>query len=190
MHLVFIYGAPACGKLTIAKLVAKRTGFALFHNHLIVDALLAVFPFASPEFVALRERFWLETVQAAALSGRSLVFTFCPEPTVTDDFPKQLAALVEQVGGRTSFARLEVSEEEQERRLVLPSRTGGKLKRVEVLRSWRDDFANALAGMPPADLALDTTMMSPDAAATEIVDLITSSSVLDRTKGPPGSMPR
>lgn len=171
MHLLFIYGPPACGKLTVATEVARRTGYALFHNHLIVDALLAVFRFGSPEFVMLRERFWIETIEAAARSGRSLVFTFCPEPTVDAGFPKGLEALVQQAGGTVSFIRLEVSEEEQERRLVAPSRIGGKLRRVEVLRSFRKDFELALLAMPDPVLSIDTTVTSAEAAASQIVRL-------------------
>ena len=56
MILVFLYGPVASGKLTIARELAARTGFALFHNHLVVDAVMAVFPFGSESFVRLRER--------------------------------------------------------------------------------------------------------------------------------------
>ena len=171
MHLLFIYGAPACGKLTVGKEVARRSGYALFHNHLVVDALLAVFPFGSPEFVTLREKFWMETIQAAARSGRSLVFTFCPEPTVDADFPERLKALVQQAGGTVSFIRLEVSEEEQERRLIAPSRTGGKLRRIDLLRSLRKDFELALMAMPEPALSIDTTVTTAEAAASQIVQL-------------------
>jgi hypothetical protein len=171
MHLLFIYGAPASGKLTIARQVAQRSGYALFHNHLIVDALLAVFRFASPEFVALRERFWIETIEAAARTGRSLVFTFCPEPTVDPAFPRRVDTLVQLAGGTVTFIRLDVSEAEQERRLVVPSRTGGKLKRIEVLRAWRTDFQAALAAMPAPALSIDTTVTTAEAAADQIVQL-------------------
>lgn len=172
MHLLFIYSPPASGKLTIATKVAKQSAYALFHNHLIVDVLLAVFPFASPEFVSLRERFWMDTIQEAALSGRSLAFTFCPKPKVSADFPAQVTALIRSLGGVTSFVRLDVSEEEQERRLVSPLRSGGKLKRMEILRSWKEEFKKSLAAMPDPDFILDTTALSPDAAAREIVRLI------------------
>jgi hypothetical protein len=43
MRLVFIYGIPATGKLTVAQELAKRTGYSLFHNHLVVDLLLSLF---------------------------------------------------------------------------------------------------------------------------------------------------
>lgn len=171
MHMLFIYGAPASGKLTIGREVARRSGYALFHNHLIMDALLAVFRFGSPEFVRLREQFWTDTIQAAARSGRSLVFTFCPEPTVDAGLPERLEALVQQAGGTVSFIRLTVSEEEQERRLVSPSRIGGKLRRVEVLRSWRQDFESALLAMPDPALSIDTTDTTAEAAASLIVQL-------------------
>jgi len=42
MKLVFIYGPPASGKLTVARELATLTGYRLFHNHLIVDAVAAV----------------------------------------------------------------------------------------------------------------------------------------------------
>ena len=171
MHVLFIYGPPASGKLTIGREVARQSGYALFHNHLIVDALLAVFRFGSPEFVMLREKFWIETIEAAARIGRSLVFTFCPEPTVAADFPERLEALVRDAGGTVSFIRLEVSEEEQERRLVATNRTGGKLRRVEVLRCWQDGFKSAMAAMPAPVLSIDTTVTTAEAAAGQVVQL-------------------
>lgn len=172
MHLLFIYGPPASGKLTIASQVARQSGYALFHNHLIVDALLAVFPFGSPEFVALREKFWIETIGEAARSGRSLVFTFCPEPTVDAGFSRRVEALVQQAGGTVFFVRLEVSEEEQERRLVAPSRTGGKLRRIQILRSWQNEFRAALAAMPVPAISIDTNVTAVEAASDQILQLV------------------
>jgi hypothetical protein len=59
-------GTRLRGKLTVAKDLAARTGMALFHNHLIVDAVGSVFRFGSDEFVRLRETFWLEVIRTAA----------------------------------------------------------------------------------------------------------------------------
>jgi cytidylate kinase len=39
MKLLFLYGPAASGKLTIARELTTLTGFALFHNHLVVDAV-------------------------------------------------------------------------------------------------------------------------------------------------------
>ena len=100
MRLVFIHGPAASGKLTVARELAALTGLPLFHNHLVVDALLAVFPFGSPPFVELREAMWMDVFRAAAADGRSLIFTFHPEASVAPDFPERVVALVEAAGGR------------------------------------------------------------------------------------------
>jgi hypothetical protein len=55
MRLVFIYGLPATGKLTVARELAAMTVFRLFHNHLAVDLLLLVFDFWSEPLIVLRE---------------------------------------------------------------------------------------------------------------------------------------
>ena len=44
MKLVVLHGPPAVGKLTVARELARLTGWRLFHNHLVVDALLAQLP--------------------------------------------------------------------------------------------------------------------------------------------------
>lgn len=173
MRLIFIYGPVASGKLTIARRVSDRTGFALFHNHLIVDAVAAVFPFGSEPFCRLRERFWLETFEAAAAVGQSLVFTFAPEPTVAADFPDRAARLIEAAGGRTDFVALTVRPEEQERRLVDPSRRAfGKLMSTGILRDLRVAMDECMQAMPTPALRLDTDAMTPEAAADAICRLL------------------
>jgi len=169
MELIFLYGHAASGKLTIGRALAARTGYALFHNHLIVDAVGAIFPFGSHEFVRLREAFWLEMIEAAARGGRSLIFTFAPEPTVSPDFPDRIAQIVAAAGGHTTFVALRVTEEEQERRLGNADRARyGKLQSVELLRQLRSDFDRCIAAMPPASVTIETGSMSADAAAARI----------------------
>lgn len=167
MELVFIHGPVASGKLTIAQIVAEQSGHALFHNHLIVDAVGAVFPFGSHEFVRLREQFWLDTIRAAAATGRSLVFTFAPEPTVAPDFPDRVAEIVAEAGGRLLLVALTVPAEEQERRLDNASRAAfGKLRSLDLLRQLRANFDRCQAMMPRADLTIDTgSTPAPEAAA-------------------------
>lgn len=167
MELTFIYGPVASGKLTIARAVAEQSGHALFHNHLIVDAVGAVFPFGSDAFVRLREQFWLDTIRAAADAGRSLIFTFAPEPTVAPDFPDRVAKIVAEAGGHMRFVALTVPADEQERRLDNASRAAfGKLRSHDLLRQLRADFDRCLAAMPTPHLTIDTgSTPAPEAAA-------------------------
>jgi cytidylate kinase len=168
MKLIFLYGPPASGKLTIARELAARTGISVFHNHLIVDAVASVFPFGTPNFVALRESFWLTVMREAAREGRSVLFTFAPEPTVSQQFPHRVQEEVGQAGGSVVFVRLTVSRDEQERRLGEASRKEfDKMRSVELLRKLRDGFETCEANMPSADLIIDTTQVHPrDAALT------------------------
>jgi|GEM_PF-6120340 hypothetical protein len=43
MKLIFIYGPPASGKLTIAEIVSARTGIPLFHNHISRDLVKDIY---------------------------------------------------------------------------------------------------------------------------------------------------
>ena len=43
MKVVLIHGAPASGKLTVAKVLSSQHGFKLFHNHLVVDLSLSIY---------------------------------------------------------------------------------------------------------------------------------------------------
>ena len=171
MKLVFLYGPAASGKLTIAKELATLTGFALFHNHLVVDAVEAVFPFGTERFGKLREQFWLAIFHEAADAGRSLIFTFTPEATVRRDFPNRARQAVEATGGEVIFVRLTVSREEQERRIGNPDRAAfGKLRSLDLLRELRDQFAASEAAMPPAAFTIDTGANKPTAASRLIAD--------------------
>jgi len=169
MDLVFLHGPAAAGKLTVARALAGQLNYGLFHNHLVVDALTAVFPFGSTPFVKLREEFWIATFEEAAAVDRSLIFTFAPESSVVRGFPGRVRDAVESRGGHVRFVKLVVSREEQERRIDLASRHEfAKLTDLQTLRRLRR--SDNAAEQPPADLVIDTDVLDPDAAAASIVD--------------------
>jgi hypothetical protein len=169
MRLVLLYGPVASGKLTIGRLLSEPTGMKLFHNHLIVDAVAAVFPFGSAEFVRLRETFWLETIAAAARAGQSLVFTFAPEPTVAADFPERLAQTVRAAGGELFTVALTLDDAIQEQRIVAADRAAfGKLRSPDLLRELRAGMRTCMDAMPAPDLRIDTGF-TPAADAAETI---------------------
>lgn len=43
MRLIFLYGPPASGKLTIAEVLSERTGIPLFHKHLSRDLVKDIY---------------------------------------------------------------------------------------------------------------------------------------------------
>jgi hypothetical protein len=173
MKLIFIYGPVASGKLTIARELETLTGFAVFHNHLIVDAIAAVFPFGTDRFVRLREDFWLTVMREAAEAGRSIIFTFAPEPSVTAGFPERVQSVVGNTGGEVAFVKLTVTTAEQENRLTAPSRAQfGKLSSAESLRRLRNQFTACEAAMPKPAITIDTEGCRPADAARSIGEIL------------------
>ena len=169
MKLIFIWGGAASGKLTVARELARITGLPLFHNHLVVDALLERLPFGDPEFVRLREAMWLAGFETAANARQSLIFTFAPEGTVAEGFPERVIDLVRGLGGELKFVRLVLSAEEQERRIGNDSRKEfRKLVSLDLFRELRSSFLEAEAAMPAADLVIDSELDDPQTAARRI----------------------
>ena len=172
MQLVFIHGPAASGKLTIARELAKLTGFRLFHNHFVVDALLAVFEFGSPAFVRLREKMWLDTFREAAAAGTSLIFTFAPEKTVTPLFVADVVRAVEEAGGRVRFIEIACRDEILEQRLGDQSRAAfGKLTSPALYRELKAKGVFDYP-MPAAELRIDSAAELPTAAAQRIAELV------------------
>jgi chloramphenicol 3-O-phosphotransferase len=165
MKLIFLHGAPAVGKLTVARELAGLTGFRLFHNHLTVDLVSSLFPFGSEPFILLREQIWLAAFAEAARQNVSLIFTFNPERTVRERFVQNTIAAVETAGGRVVFVELTCAEDEMERRLEDASRKEfGKLASVEHYRSLKDAGAFDFPKLPNG-ISVDTTNRSPAESA-------------------------
>lgn len=170
MQLVFIHGPAAAGKYTVGVELSRLTGLPLFHNHLAVDAALALFDFGSAGFIALRSAIWQVAFAEAAQARRSLIFTFQPEASVAPGFVPGLVAQVEAVGGRVLFVQLTCSIAVQEERLVAPSRAAfRKLRDVGILRQAIAAGGMAYPPLPDSGLTIDTTHMAPEAAAHRIV---------------------
>jgi hypothetical protein len=109
MHLVFVFGPPAVGKMTVGRALAARTGYKLLHNHMTVEPVLEIFEFGSPPFVRLVAEFRrrvLEEALAADLAG--LVFTMVWGLELDEDraLVSSYVDLVHAAGGRVSFVEL------------------------------------------------------------------------------------
>jgi hypothetical protein len=169
VDLVFLYGPAAVGKLTVARELAELAGIRLFHNHLVVDALTAVFDFGSEPFVRLREEIWLSVFREAGRQNISLVFTFTPERTVGSTFVADAANALEREGGKMRLVELTCPGREIEKRIENESRERfGKLRSLELFRALERSGAFRYAGLLEPQLSLDTSEMEPREAAFRI----------------------
>ena len=88
MTLLFVFGPPAVGKMTVGRAVADASSFRLFHNHHTIEPLLDVFDFGTPPFNRLLGEFRQRVLEEAAAADTDLVFTLVwaldlPEDTAT-----------------------------------------------------------------------------------------------------------
>lgn len=170
MKLIFLHGMPGVGKLAVAIELAESTGYKLFHNHLTVDLVGAVFEFGSAPFIELRERIWLDVFTKATQSQvTGLIFTFAFEKTVSERFIENARQAVESNGGEVVFVKLVCSPTELERRLTSASRSSfGKLTSLELFRQLNDAGVFLDPEVTDDLLVLDTTEMSAKDAAAQI----------------------
>ncbi|HLM00465.1 MAG TPA: hypothetical protein VK400_05375, partial [Pyrinomonadaceae bacterium] len=112
MKLVFIYGSPAVGKLTVANEIARKTGFKVFHNHLSIDCIEPIFEFGSASFGKLIDLIRVETVREAARVGQNLIYTFCYAKDLDDAHVERITRAVAENGGEICFVLLRAEREE------------------------------------------------------------------------------
>jgi shikimate kinase len=170
MRLVFIYGPPASGKLTVAKELAKMTGFRLFHNHVSIQFVQSIFEFGTKAFWRLTEKYRLEMLEEASKERVDTIFTFVYAKGSDDAFVRKIARQVKLHSGQVYFVRLYCSRRELFRRVdSLTRKSQGKLATVGTLRTLlRKSDLDSDAPIRP-NLTIDTTNMSPKKVARMIV---------------------
>ena len=186
MKLIFIYGPPAAGKLTVAKELAQATEFKLFHNHLSVDLLTPVFEFGSRSFFRLINKFRLEIIEEAAKENISgLIFTFCYAPRIDDGFVEGVVQAVERYDGQVCFVQLYCDRAGLEERVTDRSRSShGKLNDVEALRECLDRYDMFSVVANYESLSIDNSALTPREVARKIIaryELTTSSPVVSES---------
>jgi hypothetical protein len=170
MRLVFLYGPPGVGKLTVARELVALTGFKLLHNHLTVNLAASLFPYRSEPYTRLLRRVRRAAFAEAAREGVDVVCT-----GVYNGSSEQLAAIgtylepVYEAGGTIGFVRMICERDTWLARVQDASRRADhKLtdpERAVALFEGRDPFA-ALPLEPT--LSLDTTHLPPPESAARI----------------------
>ena len=162
-QIIFLYGRPGVGKLTVGEHLTAETGYNLLHNHAVVDLATSLFPFGTPSFVGLREVLWHTCVESALRSKvGGVIMTFAPEATVTDNFIPALQKRVAAGGGTLHFIELKCSNEELEKRIQSePRERFGKLRDVYKFRKLDEAGAFDKPMMPTPELVIDTTSQNP-----------------------------
>lgn len=170
MKLLFLHGAPASGKLTVAKAVLDLVPGRLFDNHAAIDLARTVFDFGAPGFWELVQSARVLVLEAASRQDVPLlVMTYCyAEPDDRVAF-EQFEAVVAAAGGAVLPVFLSCDQDATLARLGNPDRRERrKVTTAAGLAAFLHRFT--LVPVPRAGcLSLDTTRAAPTETAAKIV---------------------
>ena len=171
MKLIFIYGPPAVGKLTVATELGRSTSFAVFDNHRSVDCVLPVFSFGTEAFSKLVEQIRLAVIGEAAVRGVDVIFTFVYAHPIDKPYVERICSAVETPGGSVCFVQLICDREVQASRSEHVDRARSqKLRSAADIRALneRHDLFTPIPGRQ--SLSIDNTTLTPSEVARRIAE--------------------
>lgn len=167
MKLVIIYGMPGVGKLTVARKLAKATGFKLFHNHLTFDLARLIYPVSDKLWKYVR-RLRLQFVREAIKADiDGLVYTTCVTEK-SDKTIRKIKEICKKHKTKLYFAHLHCSHNAHVKRVKTASRENfGKLRDPKELKQLLEKHG-AIVKLQMKHLSIDNTKLSPTKAAKKI----------------------
>jgi predicted kinase len=170
MTLLVLYGPPAAGKLTVAKLIAEKAGFKLFHNHVSIDVANRFFERGTEGYINITYGIRRLIFEETAKANLNLIFTFVYAYPHDDEDMRWMIEAIEKHGGEVKFVQLVCPQETLLVRISEPSRhTYRKIVSPEVLLSFlnRADLDTPYGGRE--SLRIDTSTQSPEVTAEQII---------------------
>ena len=172
MKLIIIYGAPAVGKLTVAKELAKSTNFKVFHNHLILDAVESILSPKEKTFWNLVNELRLRVIEVATKEKvQGIIYTSGYNGKSKDDVLENMIKIVEKYRGKVFFVHLICDEKKlfnrvksDERKKYLKTTTIKRLKTILPKWDMHGDYPNK------NNFTIDNTRLTAKKVAKKIID--------------------
>ena len=170
MRVIILCGLPGVGKLTVANGLARLGDYRVFHNHLVFDAVEALFPFDSATFGELRERLWLELLTRAVRERvGNIIFTIAGDRALNANFLISLASALSTFGVEVYWIELVCRVEDLEERIASVDRSRfGKVNSVESFRQLHAAGAFPGLALPPEAITVDTSGLSPEESVVAV----------------------
>lgn len=176
MLVIFLYGPPASGKLTVAKELSRLTGFPILHNQLTIDLLADFFQFETKKFSKVNKKIRREILSAFMTTrSRGLIMTYAwsLESAADHKDVKRYRSIITSNGGKMVFVELRCDPQELYRRVKSVSRKQHKKirtkKKLAELLSAHDFSTRVYSHRLGRRLICDTTKILPRRTAQKIL---------------------
>lgn len=175
--IIVLYGPPGVGKLTVAKQLARLTGYKIFHNQLTLDPVVAIvgFDFENKEAFDLVDKYRLEILGIAAKQRvPGVIFTTLYGGTAGEErWFKQLVGRTKRYGAKVYFVQLMCDIDELKRRIPRKDRKRyWKLVNLKKLGPLMDKFDIFSKVRSQKSVSIDNTRLPPIATAKRIKQYI------------------
>ncbi len=170
MRLIYIYGPPASGKLTVATALASQTGFKLFHNHLTQDLAGVLYTEWNDMRRKLVDKLRLDVMEYAAQNNTDLIFTQYYTGNGQDiAFVNDTVEIIKRNGGTVKFVELTAPIGVLQKRVTNESRKPfEKAKDIETLQKHLDN--SKYQSVEYERLTIDSSKVEPDEASRNIIE--------------------
>ena len=175
--VIFIYGPMAVGKLTVAKILSKKLGFKMAHNHHINDFVDEIFDRGSYASDALKEYLRYHLLENAVKTKIDLITThayshnFVSKTGLSDPkYVKILEKKLTKLGAKFYPVHLKADGKELLRRIDRNSRKKfKKLTNRKIMRRFLLSKDWQTSPNLKNNLVIDNTNLSPDKVSNLIV---------------------
>ena len=178
MKLLILIGPPAVGKATVGRIIAEKTNFKLFHNHMIMDGVIELFGVGTPAEDTLSKLIRSEVIKEAAEAGIDLLFTYAWN-FGSEKGKNNIAAfkdVYEARGGEVIFVELIAPLKTRLRRAETSERKRTKIHAPNAKRvAYLDSIFTYESPQPfyfHNYTQIDTTKRSAEDVADEIISIV------------------
>lgn len=172
MKLIFLYGPPASGKLTIATELSRLTGIPVFHNHLTRDIVQDIYKDDLDTHYELVDSLRRDVMAYCARHNTSLIFTYVYEGSGDDEDVRRFISAIEDNGGSVAFVEVSATVEDLIDRVDNDSRKAfKKLTSKSIMEKITADMSKySMKFVEP--LRIHSSDMSAEDAAVKIVEAL------------------
>lgn len=177
MKLVFLFGSGAVGKMTVGQALMERTGLRLFHNHMTIESVLAVFGRYNGTVVDRLRDVFFEEFARSDQPGMIFTYIWAFDQPADWAYIEHVKAIFRPYGASFYYVELVADQAVRLARNATENRLQAKPSKRDIAASNQrllaEDAHYRLVSRPgeiPFSnyLRLDNTRLSPEEAAEQI----------------------